>query len=1419
MLTTSHRFTQLKLQPNASSNSDPEKLNYALQLERQAFQTAQSHEQYSNMIRERSKGLHATRQNANMGFQNQNQAPTMTPNNPMIANGMGFNRSAPAPQMSSQMPMVSQVSGMMGVNGPQGGTNSNMFMRQPATIGQPGPQNQAPPQMQQQNGVPNGLNRQQPLRPNDAEIDQLTMRLKTEMEQQPNAQMLRENLRQKLGPAQLQTLQNQGLDILHVWARKMAMQKLGYQGNQPTPLGNAQPPQNTPMTQPQNQNQNQSQPGLPPSMRASAGDQTRPSNDFAQVLAQQAAAARSQARGDPVVPASNNQNFQGQLGRGPYPPNFNGVSNNAITGGPQQPGNLANGRPPSSFQPAQIQGQGVPQPPNFGVSASPAQNQFALGQPNALTGQPGGLHMPGPSPAMPTLNQPMGAPGQQTPQRSNPGLPRSQQPSPMPGAPGNPPASIEQPSGLGRPPNGLPNLLTPSGKEWAKQHLQKLPEGQRMQFTHLIRNEMARQTQAQAANGQMGGLQQPQPGPPNGIGQPGMAPMVKGPGAPNIPQPPMSGGPNLPVLPGSGFANGPINQAALEQSMNQLPLPKDALSKRVPELDIPLGIANWAGLFDFLGRTPNSLSPESHRSLKDVRHQQFLMVQAGAQRRPPIQGPAATVQPFSNNAIFSHLPADKQNLVPDLIDLAKSNTLEANNMRQVRLRDVSQQELQMFRQNSNNDDSRASDMHVRGVIIRNKAQRVAQRFGPEFARMLLVGFSQANNVPLPHPQQAQRPLPAAPVIGQPGLPPHAAQPFFAGPTPGGPVMTPQQRQPVPGLLPGPQVQPNGMPKPSSTGPGQPQALSKDLQARMQEEMKKRPAQSSQAQPPPPTRGTEPNLPWNKMSPEQKMQRFTNLLKDIGNNTPRGPPVSVPLNPQISKLQEAIKSVLDSQQTTLKYIQAFFLTTGNESKTRELLAAIISIRNQTKPTNPPNVGPPQIEFTTSPMVVGKNAQILLAFRSSCQEEQAKKRGNEQGAPKAGAQPVPPATQSAQSRPPSQTTTKSAGAASNKGQATSNASTTQKQPSRPFGQSQPGDSVTYFNENKGLNLSIPASKVKQRMSQPPSGEAPAAPVVAKTEPDQKSGAAPPPPPKPVDLPFKCSIPGCDHEVVGFTSQQEQHTHERNVHKYAGDPMRWCLGSLKDALGLHKPAAIRKAAAARAQATEVPQQKIIAPQSVAMKRELSTQSITPQGRSTSGLGPDQRPGSALSNKRGAISVQGQSDAEVGSPSKRPRTAPAQADPWQHTEWSRELMQQVFTDISGATVLDPLIGCRVPGLDKIESSPPEAPEKNDKNEGESEDTPMSDEDHIQALLDWKDPHTEELFKDVQQDGEISPLDGGDWFMIDGNSPHEPSMSVTDEQIDEFMRNGPFDPEKAFEEAITIPNPASTNISPTDGTADSLFG
>lgn len=68
--------------------------------------------------------------------------------------------------------------------------------------------------------------------------------------------------------------------------------------------------------------------------------------------------------------------------------------------------------------------------------------------------------------------------------------------------------------------------------------------------------------------------------------------------------------------------------------------------------------------------------------------------------------------------------------------------------------------------------------------------------------------------------------------------------------------------------------------------------------------------------------------------------------------------------------------------------------------------------------------------------------------------------------------------------------------------------------------------------------------------------------KIMPPQKSSQTPP---AIQMLPYKCPVPRCDREVTGFGTQEEADKHAKEVHSFEGDELEWCLDMLRGALNL--------------------------------------------------------------------------------------------------------------------------------------------------------------------------------------------------------------------------------------------------------------
>lgn len=177
-------------------------------------------------------------------------------------------------------------------------------------------------------------------------------------------------------------------------------------------------------------------------------------------------------------------------------------------------------------------------------------------------------------------------------------------------------------------------------------------------------------------------------------------------------------------------------------------------------------------------------------------------------------------------------------------------------------------------------------------------------------------------------------------------------------------------------------------------------------------------------------------------------------------------------------------------------------------------------------------------------------------------------------------------------------------------------TASQPPFPFGASSPHGNPSYIGKPKDMNLQLPSSRKKQKVSgqqpgQTPQGATPSPKTAKNASPEMRRQE----PPKPV---FLCNEPECEVASFGFASEQALQHHVEEEHtKPREDPLKFVKENLALALGLGSDGVPKKDQKAADGAT-------------AMSASASKQGQTPKNVAGTPMSQDtamKRSGSALS------------------------------------------------------------------------------------------------------------------------------------------------------------------------------------------------
>ena len=1283
----------MRLAVLASGKPPPDQqiLNSAVTYERQAYTNCKSVDDYKRFLNERNHQMMQMRQqaNRNMAMGPNGQAPAMTQGHPMLQNPATNNQQV-APNQQMQMQMQMQQNNMVGAGGVMGmgaGGPANMAMFQRPGMQVPNPQQQSQPF-----GQPHQLNQQALAQQNregeDRAVAQVLKGLLDDAKTNNRLDQIRQKAMETLTQTDLNNLQARNMDPV-VWFLKLEAEKRVRQmrGAANHPMGGPRFNQQPGLNQVQN-----------PFGAGRPQIDGRSAIDLNQMLSQQANAQQLQDSGDDlVVPASNNQGFQPGIGR-QFPPNMGFNANGQVR--PTPPNHDA-----QRGTPAHMAGMTQHPQTHFDGQAPATPQQFSgNANPTTLQGQPGGLHMqqmPGPSPSMPTLNKahPLGLPGNQTPQKPNQGGPsRSHQPSPRPaGAMNN---RNNMPGGANQPgvaPNFPPFHIPP---QWQEKIMQLPPEKRPFALQALQQRLQGNMASMTAVRNEAPNQQNPNnvsSGPPQANMQQSMSTMN------NIRGVVGQGRPQDPNLADRQPSNGPTalpNQVAV---MDNFPLPREPLRQRFPGLDIPDSVNTWGQLKNFIDCNPNAggLNDTDKSNLLKLQLMHFQNVVQN--RKNQGTAPTGTAVPFVN------VPPDKL----EIMRMLQANNVVELQRNQARIKDVTDQDRDAFRRTNptHTDEGRMPDYGVRKVLIAERMKQVANTLGRTELAQNLLGVANKFYLGSGQPQQTttQR-LPGSGAM--PSTMNGVGQQAPTAPMGNAGVASNQtQLNNRPNLQSFPQAVPN-VPNTKSASQAQGNQGNFEMQnqrVNMLGGAKKPNVAQNQTQPSIPGTATAQKQGGdsNKLTREQKEKRFTELMGLAQSRVNRQAPLQMSPAERTECLM-AIRSFAQMLQKFPTYLKAFYLhNSGQDNLVAELLSHIFVLKSQNN-GKMDNVN--DWHFYLKADQIKQRISRLEAFVKSTQRSGMVPKPTD-GQTKPNQTSTAPSQENQATKPAVSTESdekvipKPAAAPGNAAPAPTPPAQNKNQ-QIAMGQKNPDGSVTYFNSNNfGDRLYIPPGKVKKNQS-PQVGQATPPSANPKPQPPKVTPQAPVR--MEVDLPYKCTVPGCEHQAAshGFASEEERTQHERTIHNYMGDAFRWCLQNVKGGLGLNTPAALAAASAVSASAKAKADGDVnTTGTSATLKKELSNRPMTPldRARSTNALSIA-RPSSSNSAKRN-VGVMGGGDE--GSPTKRSKSAPPlpAEDWWELSKISKDQLIDVFSSIPGFEDTDgsSWLTFKIPGHPELDYTPPE--------------------------------------------------------------------------------------------------------------------
>ena len=371
--------------------------------------------------------------------------------------------------------------------------------------------------------------------------------------------------------------------------------------------------------------------------------------------------------------------------------------------------------------------------------------------------------------------------------------------------------------------------------------------------------------------------------------------------------------------------------------------------------------------------------------------------------------------------------------------------------------------------------------------------------------------------------------------------------------------------------------------------------------------------------------------------------------------------------------------------------------------------------------------------------------------------------------------------------------------------------------PTGQPTADGSVQYLNEDTFKQLNIPPSKLKKVQTLQQSGQHgdnKTAPGIAthpsQSDPSTKAVAGPTKTIEIKALPFLCFETMCSYHFNGFATEKELKDHEKSVHESTGGSAKlWCLAQMKKALGVDKPAASLHPSRATAENNSKAPEKNKNFRGVHVSRTAFKQETN---KGSQPLPKDHPVGTAIHSQSGP-SEQGKRDSSAlgiteddnNSPPKRARSNPLLHPSWHESRISPTTMRIIFGDIPyiSDNPVDLFAGFQLPSFE-----PTLLPQPSDDIEGgeiltrastkssqDGEDmTEEQTEQSIRALWENSAERIQELFNEDERQNLPFALrnpgfvpDHVDWQVRAGIAPYhppEPEDMITDEMIEDFLRN-----------------------------------
>ena len=715
-------------------------------------------------------------------------------NGPNGMNGMGF----PNNQMNGQNAMFpAQLARPMQpspVNMPgQGGTMDPSALQMSRQQSQQQQQQTQQQQQQQQQNAMNQTGQQQAANLAQGGQAQAGQNLQVKLQQharvifdsmsdeQKNG--IRSRLLSSMNPQQRQMMQQSGRDPLMQFCLKKAQEAFA-KGQRTQQMPGQQNPGNMQMQMGNNV------PQRPPSQ---AGGQNF---DVSGILGQQANALKLQDAGEQVVPASNNNtnNFNMGLGNNQMNQSINPqMLNNQGTSSAQSGNNAISQQQAVFFNQQRNAQQQERLQKQVMAQAQQHAMQAARMQANQLTGQPGGLHAgnsfsgaAAPSPAMNMLNRPMVPQGQVTP-----GTPQPNRQQPMPQTPMNGANQLMQ---------HHQNMVNQNNQLHNQQNQQMMPQQALQAMLNRVPQEYRARLlqmppdQMQMMLAKMANVNKLQNGPvqPGQMHQQGMS-LPGGQPTPNMLQ--QMGNAN------TGFNSQPqVNQPGMQMNaqalaqrhqqaqmarlkqniMDSKPFPRNVLQGL--SISVPPHVQKWAELKAHITQNASVMPPHTQERLQQMQIQWFqqhpqevntTMQAIVQQKRAHEQAQNGQQSLMGNNMPQQGLPANPQappaQMVPPVPVMVPPQANVAPGGAQVQqqavlaiMGQITAEDMQRWRMTVGPKGQQLSDAQVRQFMAGQRLQRMQQMQQGQRPP------SQTPQIPRPQPANMPNGTQAQQRIPQPG---------------------------------------------------------------------------------------------------------------------------------------------------------------------------------------------------------------------------------------------------------------------------------------------------------------------------------------------------------------------------------------------------------------------------------------------------------------------------------------------------------------------------------------------------------------------------------------------------------------------------------------------------------------------------